>query len=108
MLQVDDDLSRRLQGRPGHSTGQQFADRHAVEVGELGEFRHGHRAVAAFVGPDHHGFPPTAGLLFNSLQGQSLLLPDGAQPTAECTSVVAGHNSVSPLGVGSAPAADHS
>ena len=84
-------LLRRLGRGGGGGVGQQLGDRHGVEVGELGELLHGDGAVAALVGAHDDGLPPALRLLLDAVQGQALLLADGAQPRAECARVVAGH-----------------
>ena len=62
----------------GGGVGEERLDRHAVEVGELGQLLHGDRPVAALVGTHHDRLPAAARLLLDPVQGQSLLLADGA------------------------------
>jgi hypothetical protein len=52
----------------GDALGQQLADRHAVEVGQLGQPLHAHRPVAALVGADDHGLPLAPGLALDPVQ----------------------------------------
>ena len=75
---------------PACALGQQLADRHAVEVGQLGQPLHGHGAVAALVGAHDDGLPAALRLLLHAVQGQPLLGADGAQSRAEGLGVV-GH-----------------
>ena len=67
----------------GPRVGQQLGHRHAVEHGELGEPLHGDRAVAALVGPDDDRLPAAVRLVLHTLQGEALLVADGAEPGAE-------------------------
>ncbi len=71
--------------------GQQLGHRYPVEVGQLGQAGHGHGAVATLVRADHDGLPAAVGLLLDALQGQALLLADGAQPRTEGLGVVRRH-----------------
>ena len=60
-LQVEHDLRWRARTADGDAAlGQQLGDRHAVEVGELGQPLDGDRTVAALVGADDDRLPAAA------------------------------------------------
>ncbi len=91
LLQVEDDLAGGLVPDTA-AFGQQLGHRHAVEVGQLGQARNGHRAVAALVRADDDGLPAAGRLLLDALQRQALLLADGAQAGAEGLGVLRRHH----------------
>jgi hypothetical protein len=90
LLQVQRDLAGVVLADAA-GVGQQFGDRHPVEIGQLGQAGDGHSAVAALVGADDDGLPAAGRLLLDALQGQPLLLADGAQAGAEGLGVLRGH-----------------
>jgi hypothetical protein len=67
---------------------QQLGDRDVVELPELGELRHGDRAVAALVGADDDGLPLALGELLDLLEGEPLLLADRTKATAQSSLVL--------------------
>src|SRR5690606_14741968 len=89
---VEHQPGRRLgRGGAGAGAGEELLDRDAVEAGELGELLDRDGPVAAFVRADDHGLPAALGLLFDSVQRQTLLLPDGPQASTELLAVLLRH-----------------
>ena len=105
LLEVDDQIAAAASAAAAArlALGQQLADRHAVEVGQLGQPLHGHGAVAALVRADDDGLPAALALLLDAVQGQALLGADGAQPGARApwrSRVIGALSDVGPVGPG--------